>query len=177
MVTDGAYGSATGREALGYSLVEEERPGRFDPGARRGARGAPGPQFGLLQKGEPVEAGGRVVQPDDVMGESRPGRKVVVTGDTEPCESTVACARGAELLVHDGTFAEEEVDRARQTGHSTARQAAEVARAAEVSMLALSHLSSQVLRARDRAGGARLLRGRDRAAGLRRDRGALSRAG
>ena len=66
-----------------------------------------------------------------------------MTGDTEPCESTVVIAHRAELLVHDGTFAEEEVDRARQTGHSTARQAAEVARAAEVSMLALTHLSSR----------------------------------
>jgi ribonuclease Z len=68
---------------------------------------------------------------------------VVVTGDTEPCEATVAIAHHAELLVHDGTFAEEEVERARQTGHSTAGQAAQVARAAEVSMLALTHLSSR----------------------------------
>ncbi len=139
----GAYEVRHGPEALGYALVEEERPGRFDPSRAAELGVEPGPQFGLLQRGEPVEAGGRVVQPDEVMGESRPGRKVVVTGDTEPCESTVAIAHRAELLVHDGTFAEEELDRARQTGHSTARQAAEVARAADVSMLALTHLSSR----------------------------------
>jgi ribonuclease Z len=90
-----------------------------------------------------VEANGRTVHPHDVMGEARPGRKIVVTGDTLPCDSTVAIAHEAELLVHDGTFAEDEVERARQTGHATARQAAEVARAAEVSMLALTHLSSR----------------------------------
>jgi ribonuclease Z len=139
----GAYAVQHGTEALGYALVEDERPGRFDP-ARAAELGVePGPQFGVLQKGEPVEAGGRTVQPGEVMGESRPGRKIVVTGDTEPCESTIAIAHRAELLVHDGTFAEEELERARQTGHSTARQAAEVARAAEVSMLALTHLSSR----------------------------------
>jgi ribonuclease Z len=139
----GAYAVQHGTEALGYALVEDERPGRFDP-ARAAELGVePGPQFGLLQSGAPVEAGGRTVQPGEVMGEARPGRKVVVTGDTEPCESTIAIAHHAQLLVHDGTFAEEELERARQTGHSTARQAAEVARAAEVSMLALTHLSSR----------------------------------
>jgi ribonuclease Z len=139
----GAYAVEHRTEALGYALVEDERPGRFDP-ARAAELGVePGPQFGLLQRGEPVEARGRTVQPGEVMGESRPGRKVVVTGDTEPCESTVAIAHEAELLVHDGTFADEEIERARQTGHSTARQAAEVGRAAEVSMLALTHLSSR----------------------------------
>jgi ribonuclease Z len=139
----GAYAVEHRTEALGYALVEDERPGRFDPARAAELSVEPGPQFGLLQRGQAVEAGGRTVHPGEVMGESRPGRKVVVTGDTEPCESTVAIAHQAELLVHDGTFADEEVDRARQTGHSTARQAAEVARAAEVSMLALTHLSSR----------------------------------
>jgi ribonuclease Z len=139
----GAYAVEHRTEALGYALVEDERPGRFDPARAAELAVEPGPQFGLLQRGQAVEAGGRTVHPGEVMGERRPGRKVVVTGDTEPCESTVAIAHQAELLVHDGTFADEEIDRARQTGHSTARQAAEVARAAEVSMLALTHLSSR----------------------------------
>jgi ribonuclease Z len=139
----GAYAVAHRTEALGYALVEDDRPGRFDP-ARASELGVePGPRFGLLQQGNAVEAGGRTIAPEEVMGEPRPGRKLVVTGDTEPCESTVAIAQDAELLVHDGTFAEEETDRARQTGHSTARQAAEVARDAGVSMLALTHLSSR----------------------------------
>jgi ribonuclease Z len=139
----GAYAVEHSAEALGYALVEDERPGRFDPRRAAELGVEPGPQFGLLQRGQPVEASGRTVRPGEVMGESRPGRKVVVTGDTEPCESTVAIAHRAELLVHDGTFAAEEIERARQTGHSTAGQAAEVARAAEVSMLALTHLSSR----------------------------------
>src|SRR5438552_267009 len=139
----GAYGVEHRTEALGYALVEDERPGRFDPSRAVELGVEPGPQFGLLQRGQPVEADGRTVQPEDVMGEARLGRKVVVSGDTEPCEATVAIAHRAELLVHDGTFAEQEVERARQTGHSTARQAAEVARAAEVSLLVLTHLSSR----------------------------------
>ena len=139
----GAYAVEHGTEAVGYALVEDARPGRFDP-SRAGELGVQsGPQFGLLQRGQSVQANGRTVHPHDVMGEPRPGRKIVMSGDTQPCESTVAIAHRAELLVHDGTFAEEEVERARQTGHSTARQAAEVARAAEVSMLALTHLSSR----------------------------------
>jgi ribonuclease Z len=139
----GAYAVEHGTEALGYALVEDDRPGRFDPGRAAELGVEAGPQFGRLQRGEAIDAGGRTVQPREVMGESRPGRKVVVTGDTRPCDSTVVIAHRAELLVHDGTFAEEEIDRARQTGHSTAGEAAEVARAAEVSMLALTHLSSR----------------------------------
>ena len=101
----------------------------------------PGPQFGRLQRASRSRpAGGS--EPRDVMGESRPGRTLVFTGDTEPCEATVAVAQGADLLVHDGTFADEETERARKTGHSTARQAAEVAEA-DVSLLALTHLSSR----------------------------------
>jgi ribonuclease Z len=139
----GAYAVAHRTEALGYALVEDDRPGRFDPDRARELGVEPGPQFGLLQRGMPVEAGARTVAPEDVMGEPRPGRKLVFTGDTEPCRSTVAIAHEAELLVHDGTFADEELERARKTGHSTARQAAEVAREAGVAMLALTHLSSR----------------------------------
>ena len=130
-------------EALGYAVVEDERPGRFDPELAAGKGVPAGPQFGRLQRGEQVEAAGGVVQPHDVMGEPRPGRTLVFTGDTEPCQATATVARGADLLVHDGTFADEEAERARQTGHSTARQAAEIASEADVAMLALTHLSSR----------------------------------
>lgn len=139
----GAYAAVHRLEALGYALVEDDRPGRFDPAAAERLGVQPGPDFGRLQRGEPVEGGGGVVAPGDVMGEPRPGRTVVFTGDTEPCEATVAVAQGADLLVHDGTFADEEIERAAQTGHSTARQAAEVAARADVSLLALTHLSSR----------------------------------
>jgi ribonuclease Z len=139
----GAYAAVHRLEALGYALVEDDRPGRFDPDLARRLGVPAGPEFGRLQRGEAVEAGGRTVEPRDVMGDPRQGRRLVFTGDTEPCEATVAVAHEACLLVHDGTFADEEVERAHQTGHSTARQAAEVARAAGVAMLALTHLSSR----------------------------------
>jgi ribonuclease Z len=139
----GAYAAVHRTEALGFALVEDGRPGRFDPERARALGVRPGPEFGRLQRGETIQADGRVIEPHEVMGEARPGRKLVFTGDSEPCEATTVVAEGAELLVHDGTFAEEEAERARQTGHSTARQAAEIARAARVSLLALTHLSSR----------------------------------
>jgi ribonuclease Z len=139
----GAYPVVHRLEALGYALVEDDRPGRFDPGLAEQLGVPPGPEFGRLQRGEAVEANGARVDPRDVMGESRPGRTLVFTGDTEPCDATVAVSRGADLLVHDGTFAEEEAERARKTGHSTARQAAAVAERAGVSLLVLTHLSSR----------------------------------
>ncbi len=129
--------------AHGYSLVEEGRPGRFDPEAAKQLGVAEGPAFAALQRGETVQGSRGPVAPDQVMGESRAGRTVVITGDTAPCRATVEAARGAELLVHDASFAEEEAQRAADTGHSTVGQAAAVAREAEVEMLALVHISSR----------------------------------
>jgi ribonuclease Z len=130
-------------QAYGYALVEDERPGRFDESAasRLGVR--PGPDFGRLQRGETVTAsdGSTEVRPEQVLGEARRGRKLVLSGDTAPCDMTVAVAHGADLLVHEATFTEEEADRARETGHTTARAAAELAAEAEVELLALTHLS------------------------------------
>jgi ribonuclease Z len=131
-----------GVPAIGWALVENERPGRFDVAAAD-ALGVPsGPERGLLQHGEPVTlADGRVVTPDAVLGPSRPGRKVVVAGDGAPSPAFVEAAHGADLLVHEATFSEEERERARETLHSTAADAAEAAREAEVALLALTHLS------------------------------------
>jgi ribonuclease Z len=130
--------------AYGYALVEAERPGRFDPAAAARLGVAPGPDYGRLQRGEAVPGGdGSVVRPEQVMGEARPGRKIVISGDTAPCEITKIAAHRAELLVHDGSFADAEIERAAETGHTTARQAAELALSAEVRMLALVHLSSR----------------------------------
>jgi ribonuclease Z len=128
-----------GGSAFGYALVEDERPGQFDPEVAANLGVAPGPDFGRLQRGESV--GG--VSPDQVMGPPRPGRKVVLSGDTAPSEALVVAADGADVLVHEATFTEEEEDRARETEHSTARQAAEVASQASVRMLALTHLSTR----------------------------------
>jgi ribonuclease Z len=129
--------------ACGYALVEEERPGRFDPEAAR-ALGVPeGPAFAALQRGEEVAGASGPVGPGQVMGEARAGRTVVITGDTAPCRATVEAARGAQLLVHDGSFAEEEAQRAAETAHSTVGQAAAVAREAAVELLALVHISTR----------------------------------
>jgi ribonuclease Z len=129
--------------AHGYALVEDERPGRFDPRAAERLGVEPGPDFGRLQAGEPVSGSNGEVSPDQVMGEPRRGRKIVITGDTAPCEMTRVAAHEAELLVHDGSFADEETGRAAETAHSTARQAAILAREAGVRLLALVHISSR----------------------------------
>jgi ribonuclease Z len=129
--------------ALGYALVEDERPGRFDIDEARSLGVPEGPAFAALQRGERVAGSDGPVDPAQVVGEPRPGRTIAITGDTGPCRATVEAARGAELLVHDASFAEEEAQRALDTGHSTVGQAAAVAREAEVKMLALVHISSR----------------------------------
>jgi ribonuclease Z len=128
---------------VGYALVEEPRPGRFDVEAAD-ALGVPVPARGLLQRGDSVELDdGQVVTPDSVLGPPRPGRKVVLAGDTAPSATVLEAARGAEVLVHEATFLDEERERARETAHSTALEAAELAREAEVGLLALTHLSNR----------------------------------
>ncbi|HEX6752221.1 MAG TPA: ribonuclease Z [Solirubrobacterales bacterium] len=129
--------------ANGYVLIEEDRPGRFDPEAAKSLGVREGPAFAALQRGEEVEGGTDIVRPEDVMGERRLGRTIAITGDTAPCHSTVSAAADADLLVHDASFSEEEVQRAADTGHSTVGQAAAVAREAHVKMLALVHISSR----------------------------------
>lgn len=129
--------------ALGYALVEDERPGRFDPEAAKAAGVPEGPAFAALQRGEVVEGSAGTVAPEQVMGPDRPGRTVVLTGDTAPSPSTVAAAADAELLIHDAAFMEEDAGRASETGHSTMRQAAGVAEEAHVKLLALVHISSR----------------------------------
>jgi ribonuclease Z len=122
---------------LGFAVVEDPRPGEFDPLRARDLGLTPGPDFGRLQRGEVVDG----VRPEQVMGEPRRGRKVVLTGDTAPCDMTRLVAWQADLLVHEATFADEEGDRAAETAHSTARQAGELATEANVTMLALTHIS------------------------------------
>lgn len=131
-----------GPDALGYALVEPDRPGRFDVSAAD-ALGVPdGPARGRLQAGEDVTLdSGRTVTPGEVLGEPRPGRKLVLTGDTAPSPLVVQVAHEADLLVHEASFLAEEGERARETLHSTAAGAAEIARLAQVRLLALTHVS------------------------------------
>ena len=129
--------------AYGYALVEPERPGRFDANRAQELGIADPRDYGRLQRGEVVATANGEVHPEQVLGEPRRGRKLVITGDSAPCEAIRVAAHQAELLVADGSFAEAERERAAETGHSTARQAAELAREADVSMLALVHVSSR----------------------------------
>ena len=133
-----------GVTAIGYAIVEDPRPGRFDVDEATRLGVPDGRERGLLQRGESVTlVGGRVVAPSDVLGEARAGRKVVLTGDTAPAASVVDAAAGADLLVHEATFLADERERARETGHSTAGEAALVAREAGVKLLALTHVSTR----------------------------------
>jgi ribonuclease Z len=125
--------------AFGYVLFEDERPGVFHPETAVSLGLNPGPEFGRLQRGETV----RGVAPEQVMGPSRVGRKLVISGDTMPCESLRIAAHRADVLIHEATFADDETIRAAETGHSTASQAAALARDAEVKLLALTHFSTR----------------------------------
>jgi ribonuclease Z len=139
-----AFATDHGAGSIGYTLVESERYGKFDPAQARALAIPEGPLWGKLQRGETIElADGRKLTADSVVGPRRPGRKVVITGDTAPCASVVDAAAGADLLVHEATFGEEEKDRAKETFHSTAREAAQVAKAAQVRKLVLTHLSAR----------------------------------
>jgi ribonuclease Z len=133
--------------AMGYALVEDDRKGRFDPDRAREIDIPEGPLWGRIHRGEAVTLpDGRVVQPSELVGPPRAGRSVVITGDTRPCDTTVEMAHNADLLVHEATFGDEEAERAVETGHSTAREAAIVARRAGCRRLLLSHFSARYSR-------------------------------
>ena len=125
--------------AFGYAIVAEPRPGRFDAELATRLGVEFGPDFGRLQRGEVVNG----VRPEQVVGPERPGRKLVLSGDTAPSEMLQVAAHEADVLVHEATFTDEEHERALQTGHSTARQAAELAREADVRLLVLTHVSTR----------------------------------
>ncbi len=140
--TDHRHGAA-----LGYALVEHERRGRFDPDLARSLGVPEGPLWGRIHKGEDITLeDGTVVRHSTLVGPTRSGRTVVITGDTRPCAATIEAATGADLLVHESTFSEEDAPRAAETMHSTAREAAQVARMAGVRTLALTHFSARFSR-------------------------------
>jgi len=130
--------------SLGYALIEDDRKGRFDR-EKAEQLGVPvGPKFSRLHEGNAVELDdGTTVEPDQVVGDPRPGRRFVYTGDTRPSATVAEIAADADLLVHDATFADDRADRAADTAHSTARQAGEIASRANVERLALTHVSSR----------------------------------
>jgi ribonuclease Z len=136
-----------GAPSLGYALIEEQRKGRFNPDLARELGVPEGPLWGQIHRGKAVTLpDGRVIDPTALVGPVRRGRKVVLTGDTRPCATTIDIAASADILVHEATFGDEEAQRAAETGHSTAREAATVARSAEVRRLVLTHFSARYSR-------------------------------
>jgi ribonuclease Z len=136
-----------GSQSIGYSLVEETRKGRFDPDKAKELEIPEGPLWGQIHRGQPVTLeDGRIIQPSLLVGPTRSGRHVVITGDTRPCAATIEYARGADLLIHEATFGDEEAERAVETGHSTAREAASVARDAGAHKLVITHFSARYSR-------------------------------
>lgn len=136
-----------GSSSLGYALVEDDRKGRFNPELARELGIPEGPMWGQIHRGLAVTLpDGRVIEPRVLVGDKRPGRTVVITGDTRPCASTTDAARDADLLIHEATFGDEEAERAVETGHSTAREAALVARESGVRRLLLTHFSARYSR-------------------------------
>jgi ribonuclease Z len=136
-----------GSRSLGYALTEDDRKGRFHPDRARELGVPEGPLWGEIHRGRAVTLpDGRVIEPSALVGAQRPGRRVVITGDTRPCHATVEAARDADLLVHEATFGDEESARAIETGHSTAREAGRVAADAGVRTLVLMHFSARYSR-------------------------------
>jgi ribonuclease Z len=129
--------------SLGYALREDARPGRFNK-PRALELGVPeGPLFGRLHRGEDVEVGGKIIKSSDVVGEPRPGRLVVYTGDTTPSQAFLTVLEGADLWVSEATFADEAADKAAETLHSSAGDVGRLAAEAGVQRLILTHVSSR----------------------------------
>lgn len=129
--------------SFGYALIEKPRPGRFNREKAIELGISPGPLFSKLQRGNSIEIDGKIIRPEDVMGISRSGRTIVYSGDTRPCESVLEASRGADLLIHDGSFADEMADWAEESKHSTAGEVAALAKEAGVRKLILTHISSR----------------------------------
>jgi ribonuclease Z len=128
---------------VGYRIEEDERPGRVDVERAQMLGIEPGPLIGKLLKDGQVTVGGRVVKVEESAGPRRPGRSVVFSGDTRPCESMVSLARHADLLIHESTFTGEFQEEARSRFHSTSVDAATIAKRAGVKRLALTHISQR----------------------------------
>ncbi len=126
---------------LGYVLEEKERPGRFDLEKAKALGIPPGPMYSRLQEGEAVTVGGTTFTPEQVLGPPRRGRKIVYTGDSMPHETLVSAARGADVLIHDATSDAALEEKANRYGHSSSRQAGQVAKEAGVGLLVLTHTS------------------------------------
>jgi ribonuclease Z len=138
-----AIGTEHSVPSLGYVLTEEPRRGKFDREKAIALGVPPGPLFSKLHSGFDVEINGQLIKSSDVVGRMRRGRKIVYTGDTRPCESILNASRNADVLIHEATLASDQSDWAKETKHSTAFEAATLAKEANVGRLVLTHISSR----------------------------------
>ncbi len=127
---------------IAFALQEKERPGKFDK-PKALAMGIPeGRMFGQLQRGQSVTLDdGTIVQPEEILGTPRPGRRVVFSGDTQPCAGILQAALGADLFICEASFTRDLMDRAREVKHMCAFEAASIAKDAKVRQLVLTHIS------------------------------------
>ncbi|MEM3124119.1 MAG: ribonuclease Z [Nitrososphaerota archaeon] len=140
-VSVGCVDADHSQTALAYYIQEDPRPGRMKEDFLQSLGVPRGPLWGMLQRGETITYGGRTITPEEALGPRRAGRRVIYTGDTRPSEKIVEIARDADVLIHDSTFDDAMRDTANLEGHSTSRQAAEVAARSGVSILCLVHIS------------------------------------
>ena len=129
--------------SLGYALIENERIGKFNRQKAIDLGVQPGPLFSKLHRGESIEVDGKTIHSADVVGDGRPGRKIVYTGDTRPCKAILEASKDADLLIHDSTLASDQQEWAIESMHSTAQEAAALAKEANVLRLVLTHISSR----------------------------------
>lgn len=127
---------------IAYRIEEKRRP-KFlkEKALELGLK--PGPAFGKLQAGIPVKLGDKTIRPEEVLGRNRKGRQIVYSGDTSPCSNIIKFSHGVDVLIHESTFDKSYKNRAVETGHSTATDAAEIAKAARVKKLILTHISTR----------------------------------
>ena len=130
--------------SLGYSIIEKDHPGKFDVEKALELGIPKGPLWGKLQRGEEIEVNGQKFKPSDVLGPSIPGRKIVFSGDTKPTEILIETAKGADLLIHEGTFPHWEKEKHKKYKHSRTIDAAVTAKLANVKKLAINHISSRI---------------------------------
>jgi len=126
---------------LSYCLEEDMRPGKFNKEKALELGVPEGPLFRKLQRGEEIKINGKIIKPNMVLGKPRPGRKITISGDTAPCEALISFAKKSDVLIHDATFDSSFEEKANEYGHSTARQAGEIAEKAGVEKLFLTHIS------------------------------------
>jgi ribonuclease Z len=135
-----AFPTKHSRESYGFVLEEKEKR-RFNEEKAK-SLGLRGPMFSEISKKGKLKVGNKTVKLEDVTY-VQPGRKMIYTGDSAPCHETVNAAKGADLLIHEATFSDEKKEEAAETRHSTAAQAAEVAKKAGAKRLLLTHLSGR----------------------------------